>query len=354
MLDNEIKENNPNSLTTAENSSKKQNENINKLDFYDKSENIKSKRKILSLNINNGRWTKDEHKKFIEAIFQHGNEWKKVQQHIKTRSSTQTRSHAQKFFIQIKKQLLEEEYSSLKKKDYSNDSQQYDKIYKLFKECIPSNEVALYNKDNLINFLLNINNFPKKERIKKNSKKNFEKAKLENNEIKRKSIFFIEKQSKNTNIENENVQDDVQYTDISHRKIECCNKDFLKLKRNLRNKKCKNKDKILDKKNNLFEVRENIFLNKLENDVPYSNNNENENCKFENFDYGKCFSPRNTKENFKEFNDVEIGYNNIFNEVDFLKIDQNEKYKYNNLNTFESGNFDNLFNYDENNDNYFN
>jgi SHAQKYF class myb-like DNA-binding protein len=55
-----------------------------------------------------GRWTHDEHVKFIEAMFLYGNEWKKVQEHIKTRSSTQARSHAQKFFIRLKKKLLEE------------------------------------------------------------------------------------------------------------------------------------------------------------------------------------------------------------------------------------------------------
>ena len=50
-----------------------------------------------------GRWTEDEHRKFIEGILAYGNEWKKVQQIIKTRSSTQARSHAQKFFLRVKK-----------------------------------------------------------------------------------------------------------------------------------------------------------------------------------------------------------------------------------------------------------
>ena len=50
-----------------------------------------------------GRWTEEEHQKFIEGILEYGNEWKKVQQIIKTRSSTQARSHAQKFFLRVKK-----------------------------------------------------------------------------------------------------------------------------------------------------------------------------------------------------------------------------------------------------------
>jgi SHAQKYF class myb-like DNA-binding protein len=55
-----------------------------------------------------GRWSQEEHNKFIEAMFLYGNEWKRVQQHIKSRSSTQARSHAQKFFIRLKKKLIEE------------------------------------------------------------------------------------------------------------------------------------------------------------------------------------------------------------------------------------------------------
>jgi len=52
---------------------------------------------------NTGRWQKEEHQTFVEAILKFGNEWKKVQKYVKTRSSTQARSHAQKFFYKIKK-----------------------------------------------------------------------------------------------------------------------------------------------------------------------------------------------------------------------------------------------------------
>lgn len=50
-----------------------------------------------------GRWTEEEHQKFLEGILQFGNEWKRVQKIIQTRSSTQARSHAQKFFLRMKK-----------------------------------------------------------------------------------------------------------------------------------------------------------------------------------------------------------------------------------------------------------
>lgn len=54
---------------------------------------------------NTGRWTEEEHKRFLEGILTYGNDWKKIQNIIKTRSSTQARSHAQKFFLRIKKDL---------------------------------------------------------------------------------------------------------------------------------------------------------------------------------------------------------------------------------------------------------
>jgi SHAQKYF class myb-like DNA-binding protein len=57
--------------------------------------------------LSTGRWTQEEHNKFLEGILLYGNEWKQVSQHIKTRSSTQARSHSQKFLIPIKKKLTE-------------------------------------------------------------------------------------------------------------------------------------------------------------------------------------------------------------------------------------------------------
>lgn len=59
---------------------------------------------------NKGRWTLDEHLRFVEALQIYGKEWKLVQEHVGTRSSTQARSHAQKFFVKLDKrgQNLEE------------------------------------------------------------------------------------------------------------------------------------------------------------------------------------------------------------------------------------------------------
>eukprot|EP01035_Chromulina_nebulosa_P031430 gene31430-41910_t len=45
-----------------------------------------------------GRWTRQEHSLFLEALKKYGKEWKKVASMVKTRTVVQTRTHAQKYF----------------------------------------------------------------------------------------------------------------------------------------------------------------------------------------------------------------------------------------------------------------
>jgi SHAQKYF class myb-like DNA-binding protein len=49
----------------------------------------------------NGRWSLMEHIRFLEALKNYGKNWKKVEEQVATRTSTQARSHAQKFFANI-------------------------------------------------------------------------------------------------------------------------------------------------------------------------------------------------------------------------------------------------------------
>ena len=86
-----------------------------------KPEPLLKKKRLIDEETGNviGRWSKEEHKKFIEAIIKFGNDWKEVQAYINTRTSTQARSHAQKFFEKIKKNKILKNFRALNI-DYSD------------------------------------------------------------------------------------------------------------------------------------------------------------------------------------------------------------------------------------------
>ena len=49
------------------------------------------------------RWNKDERFKFLEALYNFGDNWKIIKKYIKSRSDVQVRSHAQKFILKLRK-----------------------------------------------------------------------------------------------------------------------------------------------------------------------------------------------------------------------------------------------------------
>jgi SHAQKYF class myb-like DNA-binding protein len=52
-----------------------------------------------------GRWTRQEHERFLTALKRYGKEWKKVAAMVRTRTVVQTRTHAQKYFQKLQKQM---------------------------------------------------------------------------------------------------------------------------------------------------------------------------------------------------------------------------------------------------------
>lgn len=50
-----------------------------------------------------GRWTKQEHELFLEALLIYGKDWTKIEKHVSTRDAIHIRSHAQKFFFKLVK-----------------------------------------------------------------------------------------------------------------------------------------------------------------------------------------------------------------------------------------------------------
>ncbi|GBG32437.1 Myb family DNA-binding protein, SHAQKYF family [Hondaea fermentalgiana] len=59
--------------------------------------------KKLPTGENTGRWTKEEHTKFLEGLKLHGKEWKKISNMIDSRTVVQIRTHAQKYFQKLAK-----------------------------------------------------------------------------------------------------------------------------------------------------------------------------------------------------------------------------------------------------------
>lgn len=51
-----------------------------------------------------GRWTGEEHRKFVEAYQAVGRDWKRIQEAVGSRSLQQVRSHGQKYFLKMQRQ----------------------------------------------------------------------------------------------------------------------------------------------------------------------------------------------------------------------------------------------------------
>ncbi|KAJ4908237.1 Protein REVEILLE 1 [Raphanus sativus] len=53
------------------------------------------------------RWTDGEHYKFVEALKLYGRAWRRIKEHVGTKTAVQIRSHAQKFFSKIAREATE-------------------------------------------------------------------------------------------------------------------------------------------------------------------------------------------------------------------------------------------------------
>ncbi len=345
-----------NSFDATEDSMKKFNKSpMIKSHLKPNAENKKRKYKPLAVDCNFGRWTDQEHQLFLEAIFLYGNEWKKVQQHIKTRNSTQARSHAQKFFINIKKRLDHKDLSCLEKDENSyRNVIEIEKISKLFKDCIPVNQMGNLDKDKLVKFLINLkniqNNRKTNEKINEISECKYSEINgIINEFIDKKNIFLIEKDNKKLFKSVSNIEKEFdQYTVFSNRKESNLQMDnFLKLKRDLKEKKSKTKDK--SKQNSLlpFDINGVFMTNLLELNSPSNikiiSDKEEENKS--NLNKNLTRSLLNNV-----YNEIEIGYNKVFNEIDFERNDMfDDQLKHNLLNYCENENVDYFFEFNVHN-----
>lgn len=85
----------------------------------------------------NGRWTKPEHKLFVEALNIYGKNWNKVATYVKTRNATQVRSHAQKYFLRCTSKPTQD------KSNASSSSTEHSRIMEKISTLEKTNEKAL-------------------------------------------------------------------------------------------------------------------------------------------------------------------------------------------------------------------
>ena len=97
-------------------------------------QSYKKETKASRLGKSTGRWTHKEHLLFIEGLKIHGKDWKSVEKFIGTRTGTQIRSHAQKFFNCIRKKFSTEDPSK-----YVIDNMSDEKIRKVIMEDCDDN-----------------------------------------------------------------------------------------------------------------------------------------------------------------------------------------------------------------------
>ena len=72
--------------------------------FLGKKMFIVKKKNLFSVDtgVCNGKWTDEEHQKFIEALYIYNYKWYYIRKYIPTRAPEQIRSHAQKFYLRLK------------------------------------------------------------------------------------------------------------------------------------------------------------------------------------------------------------------------------------------------------------
>ena len=59
-----------------------------------------------------GRWTEEEHQHFLEGLKMFGKDWRSIEEHIGSRSCAQIRSHAQKYFNKLNRDIAKSQGKS--------------------------------------------------------------------------------------------------------------------------------------------------------------------------------------------------------------------------------------------------
>ena len=195
-------------LNKSENSDKQKKKQKTKKEInFKKKVNINYKQKqTIKKNSSNkdystGRWQMDEHERFIDGVIKYGNNWRLVQKYVGTRSGTQTRSHAQKFFEKLKRskifkaekydfsknslKLLHDIMSNLSDKEFDKTLKKLHLFsYKIGLKSKKNNNDVNENEDvsekDKENNNVNISFYEEKREVNDNNEENLEKLKFNN------------------------------------------------------------------------------------------------------------------------------------------------------------------------------
>ena len=306
------------------NSQNQQNQNLNnKYPNQNNSTSLSSQEEEINNKneFNNGRWSDEEHKKFIEGILEHGNEWKKVQKIIKTRSSTQARSHAQKFFLRIKRSLGE--FNSDKNNIIDNNEMIKYIIETYINNKKTENELTNEQKEKLINVI----------NCKYNNNNN------NNNNIINNNNYYSKKNNNNfNNIINENEIDKIINDKKNKISVKENSGNKIKLKIEIDDNEMNDNISYVKRKstpsNKIFKISKDL-THRYSMEIPVkNNNNENpltplNNMREENNYFSFKDNETNSKNNEKLNNPFNIQFNfskddEMLDNVKSLHFDINE------------------------------
>ena len=229
--------------------------------------------------LNEGRWSSEEHTRFIEGLVEYGKNWKDVQKYVGTRSTAQVRSHAQKFLLKLKMVNCPELNIDLTNNNIKNLSNVIEEIKRKNKNN-ENEQKFLIEKLKILSDTITNENMEISKKKNKNIKLKFESKKTEKkiNTNKTEAIDNIENFSKIINLNEEKpkeinieIKEEKESSNYNINKDNKKNKDLIENKNKGEENKLERKESII-----LIEDSNDFQLNKrliFEDDIAFYSDN---------------------------------------------------------------------------------